>query len=188
MKNYRMTRGYTLLEMIVAVGIFSIVMLAATGAYLTLIDLDRKARATNDVVSNLTFAIDSMSRATRTGTGYKCNNNASSPNCTNTNSPGTSLGFTDSESPNRNILYTLEGGQIFATICSPAPCSGGAKSPLTDPRITVQALNFFVRGVGTGDSIQPQVLFTVRGVMTIGQGKTVDFSLEGGATQRLLEL
>ena len=184
-------RGYTLLEMIVAVGIFSVVMLAATGAYLTLINLDRQARAMNDVVSNLTFAVDSMSRAVRTGTNYKCNN-VSGTNCTN-GSTNSSLGFTDSESPNRGIVYSLSNtgpnaGQIMATICSPAPCAGGTASALTDPRISVQSLKFYVRGVGVGDGIQPQVTFTIAGLITTGVGKSVNFSIEGGATQRLLEI
>lgn len=183
-------RGYTLLEMIVSVGIFSVVMLAATGSYLTLINLDRQARATNDVVSNLSFAVDSMSRAVRTGTGYKCDNSSGSPNCVN-GSTNSTLGFTDSESPNRSVVYSLSNGQILATICSPAPCSGGVTSALTDSRIIVQSLRFYVRGVGTsGESpkVQPQVTFTIAGLLTTGVGKTVNFSIEGGATQRLLEL
>ncbi len=188
MIHHSSKRGYTLLEMIVAVGIFSVVMLAATGAYLTLINLDRQARAMNDVVSNLTFAVDSMSRAVRTGTGYKCDNiSGSGANCINGSSNST-LGFTDSESPNRSVVYSLSGGQIMASICSPAPCAGGSVSALTDPRITVQSLRFYVRGVGVGDGIQPQVTFTIAGLLTTGVGKSVNFSIEGGATQRLLEI
>ena len=174
-------RGYTLLELIVAVGIFSVVMLAATGAYFTLIDLDRRARAVNDVVSNLSFAVDSMSRTVRTGTAYKCNNSSGTPTCTVT--PGTSFGFTDSETPTRSIVYSLSNGQVYQSV-------NGTTYPITDPAITVQTLNFFVRGVGieTGTKIQPQVTFIIAGSMNAGQGKTVSFSIEGGGTQRLLEI
>lgn len=182
--------GYTLLELIVSVGIFSIVMLASTGAYLTLINLDRQARAVNDVVSNLSFAVDSMARAVRTGSGYKCDNNSGSPNCVN-GSTNSTLGFTDSESPNRGVVYSLSNGQIMATICSSAPCTGGVTSVLTDSRIVVQSLKFYVRGVGTvGESpkVQPQVTFVIAGIMNVGQGKVVNFSIQGGATQRFLEL
>jgi prepilin-type N-terminal cleavage/methylation domain-containing protein len=168
-------RGYTLLEMIVSVGIFSLVMLAATGSYLTLINLDRQARATNDVVSNLSFAVDSMSRAVRTGTAYKCNKTGT--NCATT--PGTSFEFTDDLG--RTIEYQLVNGQISQEINNSA-------SFLTDSRIAIQTFNFYVRGVGTGDGIQPQVTFTIAGTLTTGVGKSVSFSIEGGATQRLLEL
>lgn len=176
----RTHRGYTLLELIVAVGIFSVVMLAATGAYLTLIRLDRQARAVNEIANNLSFAVDSMARAVRTGTGYKCNNNGAVPNCTST--PGTSFGFNDSESPSRAIVYSLVNNQIVASV------NGGTAVPLTDPRIQVTALEFRVRGVGTGDSIQPQVTFSIRGYMTTGPTASTTFAIQGAATRRLLEL
>ncbi len=175
-------RGYTLLELIVSVGIFGIVMLAATGAYLTLIKLDRQARAVNDVANNLSFAVDSMARAVRTGTAYKCNNNAGNTNCTVT--PGTSFGFNDSSTPARAIVYSVSASrQVVATI------NGGTAIPLTDPRIHIDALEFRVRGVGTtSDTIQPQVTFNIRGSMSIGPNATTTFSIQGGATRRLLEL
>lgn len=180
-------RGYTLLELIVSVGIFSLVMLAATGAFLQLISLDKQARATNDIVTNLSFAVDTMSRTVRTGTNYRCNDSSGSPNCLDIGTPGTSFGFTDSEAPARAIVYSLASGQIVEDITVGGVTSRAA---ITDPRITIQALNFYVRGVGieSGTKIQPQVTFVIRGTMKIGEGKTVDFTIEGGGTERLLEL
>lgn len=175
-------RGYTLLEMIVAVGVFSVIMLAATGAYLTLINLDRQARATTDVVTNLSFAVDSMARSIRTGTDYECNN-VPEQNCTGAQY-GTSLGFTDSDG--RDVVYSLSGEQLQVTI---DPGAGGpVTTPLTDPRVAVSTLRFYVRGVGLGDGIQPQVTIVLRGTMLTGEGDEVEFSIQGGATQRFLEL
>lgn len=180
---YRAHRAYTLLELIVSVGIFSIVMLAATSAYLSLISLDRQARATTDVVTNLSFVVDSMSREIRSGNGYRCNNNATTPNCTIT--PGTSFRFMDSRLPSREIIYTLSNGQIFMSI------NGGAASAFTDPRVNITTLAFYVSGVGTTGAnsyLPPRVTFVLRGTLNIGNGKTVEFSLQGSATQRFLEL
>lgn len=179
-RKARASRGYTLLEMIVSVGIFSIVMLAATGAYLSLIRLDREARAVNHVANNLSFAVDSMARAIRTGTSYRCNNNAGSPNCTAT--PGTSFGFQDAETPARTIVYSLSSGRVVVSI------NGGTPIPITDPSITVQNLTFYVRGVGTGDGVQPQAAFTIRGVMPTSPGASAAFSIQGSATSRTIDL
>lgn len=179
MMSARTKRGYTLLEMIVSIGIFSVIMLAATGAYLKLIALDREARSLNELVTNLSFAVDSMARAARTGTDYKCNKTGT--NCTN----GTSFRFTDADG--RQIDYELSGGRITESI-------DGSAVALTDPRITISALNFIVRGVdgGTpescGSRIQPQVIFTIQGSLATGQGDSVSFSIEGAATERLLDL
>ncbi|MCI0597782.1 prepilin-type N-terminal cleavage/methylation domain-containing protein [Candidatus Parcubacteria bacterium] len=180
MTTHHTHRGYTLLELIVAVGIFSVVMLAATGAYLQLLRLDRQARITNDLVNNLSFTIDSMARAIRTGTAYKCNNNPGSPNCPVT--PGTSFGFNDSETPSRAIVYTRSAaGQIIATI-------NGVAYPLTDPRISVKELSFYVRGVGAGDNVQPQATFFVRGQMAVSATASTTFIIQSSATERFLEL
>lgn len=176
------SRGYTLLELIVSVGVFSVVMLAATGAYLTLIKLDKQARSVSDMSNNLSFAVDSMSRAIRTGTGYKCNNSLGSPNCAGASPPGTSFGFVDNESPTRAIVYQVVNNQIVATI------NGGTPIPLTDPRIRIDALEFRVRGVGIPDRIQPQVTFNIRGTMVTGPGTVTTFSIQSGVTRRRLEL
>lgn len=182
------SRGYTLLEMIVSIGVFSIVMLTATGAYLSLIRLDRQTRAVNDIVTSLSFAIDTMSREIRTGAYYKCNNSQATPNCTGT--PGTSFGFVDSRTPARSVVYLLENGQIYARITS-----GGVttESAFTDPRVTIESLRFFVRGVGTstGDGtalIQPQSVFSVRGTIQTDTGRALTFTVQSSATQRFLEL
>ncbi|MGB4076232.1 MAG: type II secretion system protein [Minisyncoccia bacterium] len=173
-------RGYTLLEMIVAVGIFSIVMLTATGAFLTLIRLDREARLTNNVVTNLSFAVDSIARALRTGVNYDCSPATSGTfdNCTSS-----SIAFRDED--NRAITYGISSGRVTANV-------DGIQSFLTDPNITVSTLSFEVRGMGTteacGSRIEPQVTFTMQGAMTSGQGAIVDFTLQGGATRRKLEL
>lgn len=180
--KHTLVRGYTLLEMIVAVGVFSIIMLAATGAYLTLISLDRHARATSDVVTNLSFAVDSMTRSVRTGTNYGCNAVPGS-NCTSVPADSFSFRNVDGET----IVYSLTSGRIRQT-----NNSTGFASDITDPRIAVTSLNFYVRGVGIEGAgvpdVQPQMTVTVEGTMTSGTGQAVDFTIQGGATQRLIEL
>ena len=177
-------RGYTLLEMIVAVGIFSVVMLTATGAFLTLISLDREARLTTSVVTNLSFAVDSMARAVRTGTNYDCD--PSTGALDNCSSGGDSLQFLDTDG--RTVTYSVTEGQIIATVVSGTTIS----APLTDPRVTIEDLRFYVLGVGTsegaGQRLEPRVLFTIYGTMMTPQGQPVDFTIQGGATQRVLDL
>jgi len=63
-------RGFTLLEMIVAIFIFSIVVTIASGAMLSMINANRKAQALKTVMNNMNLALDSMSRDVRFGTAY----------------------------------------------------------------------------------------------------------------------
>ncbi|MEN9614165.1 MAG: hypothetical protein RLZZ347_472 [Candidatus Parcubacteria bacterium] len=62
--------GFTLLEMIVAIFIFSIVVTIASGAMLSMISANRKAQALKTVMNNVNLALDSMSRDIRFGASY----------------------------------------------------------------------------------------------------------------------
>ncbi len=65
-------QGFTLVELMVSLTIFSIVMMVSTGTLLVLIDVNAKAQALYSATSNLSFALDSMTREMRTGYHYYC--------------------------------------------------------------------------------------------------------------------
>jgi prepilin-type N-terminal cleavage/methylation domain-containing protein len=185
-------RGFTLLELIVSVGLFSIIMLIVTSAYLTMVDLDRKARATSDVMTNLSFVVESMGREIRTGTNYRCSTNGTTfsditPNCIN---GGTAFKYTDSRG--WIITYSLVApagkGQVMITVDNG---STAVTSPLTDTRVDVNRLDFYVRGIGKSSPdtyLSPQVSFVIQGEVQSQPGDIVEFSLQSSATQRYLEL
>lgn len=177
------SRGYSLLEMIVSLGIFSMVMLVVMGAYVTLISLDRQARANNQLAASLSFAVESMARAMRTGTGYDCGARGGSLNCTG---GGDSISFLDSQGQIISYIHKSDGsiGQCTGS----SGCLDNNAVSLTDRRINITSLRFYVRGVGVGDDTQPNVTFVIAGTMTTEAGEVSTFSIQTGATQRLIEL
>ena len=180
MKTSRLPRGFTLIEMIVSVAIFAIVMVAVSGAYLNLINIDRQTRGTNDVVNNLSFALDSMSRSIRTGTNY-CS--ASTPGCFSSQ-------FSYIDSNNCIITYALAGGSVVE---STKPGVGGTCSitsniALTDPRVTVTNLAFYVSGQTVGDPLQPVVTFTIHGTLATSPTTSVAFTIQTTATERGIDI
>lgn len=64
--------GFTLLEMLVSVSIFTIVMTISTGAILTLNDSLQKAKLMRAAVENVSFALEGMAKKIRTGTSIVC--------------------------------------------------------------------------------------------------------------------
>ncbi len=178
-----MHRGFTLVEMIVSVGLFALVMLVATSAYYNLIALDRQARAVNVVVDNLSFAVDAMTRGMRTGTGYKCvatGGNSTDGSCTCFSYSDTNIGKTVS-------YYFDAPTHTIKRLVGSSACSAG--TVITDPSVTINSLKFYVRGVGNSDDLQPQALFTINGTMhSDNKGGVASFSIEENATQRLLDL
>lgn len=71
MKGYK--SGFTLVETLVALAIFSVVMVVSGGIVLSLISSNRQNQAVNSVVNNLSYSIESMVRDIKTGYEYKCN-------------------------------------------------------------------------------------------------------------------
>lgn len=62
--------GFTLFEMMVAVGIFSMVVSLASGSALLFHRVHRKALNSQNVLDNVRFAMDSMAREIRTGDNF----------------------------------------------------------------------------------------------------------------------
>ncbi len=183
-------RGYTLLEMIVSVGIFSVIMLFVTGAYLTLLSLDREVRATTSLVTNLSFALDSMARSIRTGYNYGCNTSGGAPD--GNNGTCNTFSYTDT-SLNQTVTYIRKSDGTIGRCIGGGICTDSAAISLTDPNIAIASdgLTFYVRGVGTtgaNGKVQPQVTITAKGIMKASDGRNSDFSIQTAATQRLLDL
>ena len=70
LKNHN--KGFTLLEMIVSIAIFTVVALVAVGALLKVVDANKKAQSLKTSINNLNFALDSISREMRVGSNYQC--------------------------------------------------------------------------------------------------------------------
>lgn len=64
--------GFTLIEMIVSLGVFSVIMTIAVGALLILIASNRQLQNEQSILTTLSFALDSMTREIRTGSHYYC--------------------------------------------------------------------------------------------------------------------
>lgn len=66
-------KGFTLIEALVSLGLFSIVIVSASGVILSIINSNKKNQAISSVVNNLNYSIESMIRDIKTGYRYQCN-------------------------------------------------------------------------------------------------------------------
>ncbi len=69
--------GFTLIEMIVSLGVFAVVSTITVGALLTLVAANQRFQYEQGIMSNLSFAVDSMAREMRMGFNYFCASAAS---------------------------------------------------------------------------------------------------------------
>ncbi len=175
-------KGFTLIELIVSVGLFSVVALIAATAYLHLVDIDRRTRTQSDLVNNMTFVMNSMVSNIRTGSGYHC--------VTSSETSCTTFGFTDSSGCATTYTYSNSG---ISEAQSGSDSQGNActnTGELTDPALVITGMNFITTGVNNspGDYVQPQVIIYLSGSMTAGSGVTSTFNVQTTAVQRGIDL
>ena len=72
MRTPRLQRGFTLVEILVALMIFSIVVVVALAALIKIIDANKKSQTIQNAVVNMSFTMESMTREIRTGSTLYC--------------------------------------------------------------------------------------------------------------------
>ena len=179
MKN-KIIYGFTLIELMVAIGLFASIMTIAASAYLTMIHVNQQAQAISTGIDNVSFALESMTRNIRSGSAYGCPTAGS--NCTYQNGGGNKFTFTDANG--HAITYKFASGSI-----QEQKGTSSAWISLTDPSVTITSLVFYVSGVGsysaTGDIQQPYVTIIVSGSVPSSPGRAPQpFTVESSAAWR----
>lgn len=184
-------RGFTLIEIMVAVGLFSVVMTISVGSLLSLVEADRKAQALKSVMNNLNFALENISRNVRVGSNYHCSTSATVPpiitNPSDCANGGVLLAFEsstgDPSDATDQVIYRFTNSSIEKSD------DGGANFiAITAPEVTIEELAFYVVGTTRGDTDQPRVVMTVRGFAGIGDRAQTNFNLQTTISQRVLDL
>lgn len=182
---YAASRGFTLVEMIVAVGLFSVVMVVSITALLSLIDANRKAQALQSVMNNLNIALDGMVRSIREGSNYRCGGaNPGDPDCPET--PGTILYFTPNCAGScSDWIYEFRDGRLWRSVDGTL----GGEMPLTAPEVTIDSMSMYVIGATRGDAVQPKVVIVVRGSAGFMKEQVrTNFHIQSTAVQRVLDI
>lgn len=184
--------GFTLIEIMVAVSIFSLVMMVAIGAVLAIVSANKKAQALSSVMTNLNFALESMVRDLRTGNTYECGDGpAETPTPTDCAGGGDifitfySSQYANEDGSSSVVSYGHEGGGItkYTNI------DGEERSyPLTAAEVEIESLRFYVQGTDDEDELQPRILVVIKGhTGGVGQVQT-DFSIQTTVLQRKLDI
>lgn len=188
--------GFTLIEMVVAVALFSIVMLVAGATLLSLVYANRKAQALQSVINNLNVSLDGMVRNIREGSNYNCRT-ATHGDCSG---GGTIIYFTPygggsdwayalctNTGSGWDIVTSEQSGQVYS-LCENLN-SGWV--PITSPEVEIQDLTFYVTGTkpaSQGGTQQPEVVFTMKGQAGKQATSISTFDIQATAVQRQLNL
>ena len=182
-KHLHQKKGFTLIEIIVSLALFSVVITIAVGALLILIASNKQLQDEQSVLSNLSFALDSMTREIRTGTDYYC---AASTGSTgnqifdndSTLTPGLSGDCSDSNDSNlafHGIAFTEGGNSITGAGNSRIAyyfdqsnakiyrrLSGADAESIVSDGIHIEDVQFYVTGSDETDGVQPKITIIIQ--------------------------
>lgn len=166
-------RGFTLIEIIVATSIFTIVMLIAIGAVLSAVDANRKAQNTNVIVNNLNLAIESMVRDLRTGKNYgSCGSDC--------------VQFTDKDGRSVQYSFSVTGGigGVYKSITGGGSTIGEGR--ITSEEVDLENVSFNIQGEGSGDGPE-RILVQVKGSAGGTSKVSSEFNIQTLVTSRSLD-
>jgi len=192
--------GFTLVELLVSISIYAIVITMAVGSLMVLIDANAKAQNMQEAITNLTFALDSMTREIRTGRSFYCA----------TNDPGASIPESDEfdtqDCDNGGSYFSIvEGGQSLTEDSDGRVAyrynstdqtidrrvSGGNWFPITSPDVDISEGVFHVSDTDTGsDGDASQAYVTIYITGSAGELESVDtsFDIETTIVKRILDI
>ncbi|HPK13991.1 MAG TPA: type II secretion system protein [Candidatus Paceibacterota bacterium] len=173
-------KGFTLIELMVATSIFSMVMLASLGALFTLLGASKNSRATHTAMDNVNFALESMTRSIRMGSKYYCGLPESltqGKNCIDT--PGTAISFLPQGTDPKPVSYKLASNNNGNTIerCKEQDCV-----QVISDAVDVKELSFYVAGA-EDEAEQPRVFIKLKGEVKVKE-EIIPFFIQTFISQR----
>lgn len=167
MKN----KGFTLIELIVAFFVFSVLVVLAGGSFVSTLSLQKRALNIKKVEENGRFISELIARELRV---------ANPINTADSICPGSGTAILSFQHPvNGAIIYSLSSGQVHRSV-------GGVDSIVSNPDIEVSRLIFCISGNTTGDDRQPRVTI-ILGLKTPGAAADVaTIDLQTTVSQRVL--
>lgn len=163
--NLKKDRGLTLIELIVAMGIFGLIITIVFGIFIFATISQRRIIALRNVGDNIRFTLESMAREIRTGKNFSTVVN--------------SLTFTNAKG--ESIIYRLNNGVIEKS-------SDGGLSffSVVGSEVTIDYLNFYLLGQSSGDGLQPRITITIGITSKIGN-QTINSKVQTTISERLLQ-
>lgn len=186
MKRFKKNTGFTLIEMIVSLGVFTIIALISTGSFLIVLGAQKKSISSGNVQENLRVTLEMMAKEIRTGTSYYCGSSkndfgsgSDTQDCLN-GGPAFTFYFINKtviyRVNNQRIEKSTDGGLIFSVI--------------TFPEVKIDNLTFYVTGSTIiSDTAQPKVTIVLKGSMDMGSKTSEsEFNIQTTVSQRRLDL
>jgi prepilin-type N-terminal cleavage/methylation domain-containing protein len=174
-KKIVVSKGFTLIEIMVSISIFTIIMVTGVGALLSITRSYQVAKEETATTNAIHFALDSMVRDIRIGSAYYADDNVSLDEFTD------SYYYLDDEDTYHLTFRGIEERGVLQYSFNPTPAEGQPyllreryhngelteSSMLSDLQgVQIENALFRVQGSNPNDNVQPSVFIYIRGVDT----------------------
>jgi len=175
-------KGFSLIELIVSVALFTVILTASLGSLIVIIDVNRQTKAIKLVVNNLNLAMEGMSRDLRVGSNICRSASGTGAACRTIATDGDQQLFFTTDAGETGSSFRLNANSIERRIGT-----GGDYLALTGSDVIVDDMRFFIRGIGLTDNVQPSVVIMLTGHIRQAD-QEVEFNIQTTVSQRKLEL
>lgn len=212
MKKNNTQSGFTLVEMMISVGLFSVVMIFGIGSVLAVNETHRQSQVRRAALDSVNFIMEEISRSARLGDLFRCasatpiSDTEILPNFSNIEVPlnGENCGafsfepyndLTPGDSDDQRVYVIASTEDGVALFKSPegviaTDSIGNTWLRLTSNNITIDPdmSGFYVYGAEQGDGEQPRVVIRLAGQVVESGGRAkANFSVQTTVSQRLLQ-
>lgn len=190
MSKNKKQNGFSLVEMLVAIGIFMTIMTVAITALISIISANRKAQAIKSTIDSVTFAVEDISKDMRVGYGYWCSLNGTEFTATkDCLAGGKAIKYTNSSG--HTIIYTFNGTSIPGIGVLTKNDNGTVVDLISqDSKVNITDFNFYVIGadheldMNIANRTQPRVVITASGLISTKGNTDTSFNLQTNISQR----
>lgn len=188
--------GFSLIEVMVAMSIFVTVVSMSVGTLFVLLDANGKAQNMEQAMTNVSFALDSMSREIRTGTFYYGRSGGNS----------TPAGNLESYCPSCDQIFFNEGGESLTGGCSGNDrrigyrfnsseesierkiCTSGSWERITSTDVVIDEFRVTVRRTSVNNDWSPLVTLYVEAHSGEMDATESAFTLQSSVTQQAIDI
>ena len=180
--NLKQKAGFTLVELIVAVGVFAAVVVAVSTIFTSVVNSQRKNVNNEEILDNARFVLENMARAIRQSCVIN-DQGIQSKSC---------IVSPDGSSSSLNVLHATKGVVVYnlsnGHITEKSNTDSSAIN-LTSDSVAVDSLTFVVAGNNITDNIQPRITISIS-MRSVNQkpGTDTNINLQTTVTPRGLQI
>lgn len=179
--NFKKSRGFTLVEILVGIAMFSVVATAAVGLFAQTMKTQKRILANQELIDQTSYAMEYMSRALRMALKDDKDFGGGSNDCLSGSKVNYEInpmtgGIRFRNSDNECQEFYLENSQLME--------KNGSVLPLTSSELTVGSFIISGSGWGQGDDFQPAVTI----ILEISGRDNTNLQMQTTISQRNLDV